>query len=196
MTETQTFDLTEPSGRYVADKRGPRIALMIGVFVLIACVLGVSLKVALQVDSGYTLSSNQVYLFTSFVVLFGLLALYLIWLRVGIAPGAVCVVLSDQGIELAGPGARLDRLQWTDPHTAFELQNHSSDRFLAETKLPYFLVMKRGRTTALTQEAYDAILANCEARGLVLPDLPNRVRTLFPSGAPLEVHRVRGRPSQ
>jgi hypothetical protein len=196
MTESQTFNLTEPSDRYAADRRGPRIALLIMVIVLIACVLGVSLKVAVQLGSGYRLSLDQVYLFAGFVPLFGFLAFYVYWLRAGLAPGAIRTVLSEEGIELYGPGARLDRRLWTDPHTAFELQNYSSARFVADTKLPYFLVMKRGRTTALTREAYDAILAECEARGLVLPKVPNRARRLFSSAGSPVVYRVRGRPSQ
>ncbi len=196
MTETQTFDLTEASNRYVADRRGPRIALLIAILVLAAGILGVSIKVALQLESGYKLSSNQVYLFVFFDVSQGLLALYVAWLRTGTAPGATRIDLSEKGIELYGPGMRVDRHLWSDPRTAFELQNFSSQSSVAETKLAYFLVLKRGRTSALTKEAYDAILAASEARGLVLPNFPNRVGTLFASGPSPMFYRVRGGPPQ
>jgi hypothetical protein len=196
MTETQTFDLTEPSRLYTADRRGPRIALLLGVLVTVAGVLGVSLKVAFQLESGYRLSSNQVYLFVSFVVLFGCLALILYWLRAGTAPGATRIALSNEGIELRGPGARLDRRLWTDPRTLFELQDFSTERTTSATTVPYFLVMKRGRTTAITKEAHDAILAESEARGLVLPNRPNQVRSLFVSGPPPTFYRIRGGPTQ
>jgi hypothetical protein len=196
MTATQTFDLSEPSRLCTAERRGPRIALLLSALVMVAAVLGVSLKVALQLESGYRLSSNQVYLFVSFVVLFGCLALYLCWLRAGTAPGTTRIVLTDEGIELHGPGARLDRRLWTDSRTSFELQDFSTERTTSATTVPYFLVMKRGRTTALTKEAHDAILAGSEARGLVLPIRPNQVRTLFVSGPPPILYRIRGRPTQ
>ncbi len=106
--------------------------------------------------------------------------------------GARSLIIDFDGIEMTFPDRESRRFRWADPTAVLELQDLSKvDPRVLSVSTPYFMVA-RDVHSALTQEAFDTILAQAEAHGLNDVVGPPR-RWFAPSKA--WYHMIRGGPS-
>jgi F0F1-type ATP synthase membrane subunit c/vacuolar-type H+-ATPase subunit K len=120
---------------------------------------------AAQIASG---TANGPRLFVLFAAVGGFLAILTIFLRRfhNKRRGGESLQITSTMIELTLPSQRRIQLVWEDPDLNFELQDFSGvDPAMMSSKTPYFLVAV-GIQTALSREAFEAILAQVKDRRL------------------------------
>jgi hypothetical protein len=187
MTE---FDVSKQNLSYYRNRRGGRwmgLAIAVGLSALLS--YGIA-KAVNQASNGTPLSSIQVTVLAALVLTVGSTIVVLAWGVLTMGPGAQIVQVSPQGIELRGPGARISRLNWGSPRLAFDLRDWSDQPAVASEGNPYYLAIPRGRTHALSGQAFSAALEGARQHGLA-------IRMYRGSGAwygtsPM-IYRVRGR---
>lgn len=120
------------------------------------------------------------------------------------SPAAVFIRCGDEGLELDYPNGRTDRLTWSDPDMHFEVRDLSaadSAQLLVGT--PFFILVTEYRSpfvprdyrsiqSALTPEAFHAIMAQVRARGLV-DRTGVGTRWYYPSSAMPIIYNIRGK---
>ncbi len=138
-----------------------------------------------------SLSSYQVFdLSTITVLVVGGIAglLYLLRRRI---QGAVYLRVDDVGFELVYPNGRLDARAWSDPSLSFELIDFTNldPSRLPTSDFPYSIRI-RGVQSLLTEEAYQAMMANILLHKL--QDSADRGKGwIYPAGSTPIVHKVR-----
>jgi len=152
------FDVSAESRAYFRDRRATRSLLLCVSTALIVLIAGLTLKVADQVASGYSFALWQSGLYAAIVLLVGGSAVVGLWGYVGMAPGALRVRLTEYGIDLE-EARKAKHYTWSDLGQGFKLRDWSEVPSVAGAGPPYYFVERWGRTHALSQEAFESIIA-------------------------------------
>jgi hypothetical protein len=108
-------------------------------------------------------------------------------------PGAEAIKIDDRGLEISFPDPRIVKLRWADRSLRIVLQDYSGPGSGNMSVLTRHLLFASGRETALTPEAFRAILNAVDELGLLHE---SHSSGFWETSAPAQIHVVAGgRPS-
>jgi hypothetical protein len=91
-------------------------------------------------------------------------------------PGSDRLRISDDGVELLVGGTSTHSWMWNSPRDRFVLEDDSQSPGVGDQDLPSYYIKKSGfwsRSTALTREAFDAVLAAASGKGAFIVQRPS-----------------------
>jgi hypothetical protein len=186
--EVLDFDLSDLSQQ---DYRGKRP----GLYIVLAVIIGLTVESILLtlprwsdlVQHGLRSAGGEVFIFglTLTVVIVAIMCL-------GIArffAGAETLRVDDTGVYLRYPGRASDSFEWNDYRKEMILHDFRQSPRRMRTNTAFFLFVRWGRSSALSEPAFDSILAKARSRGADIRTYNGRA---FWYGQSPVIYRIRG----
>jgi hypothetical protein len=163
---TTTFDLAPLAKELDSNSRPARIstiavpAFMVGLLAVFVAVL------APRVEAGSLsyLGWYGLLVIAGATVLLLVMARHMFW---GARRAAVAVSVRPEGLELVYPEGRVSHLLWSDPRLQFQLDDLTDVPQSRKVLSTNYIVTEKTRTSALSNDAYTAILAEARANAVV-----------------------------
>jgi len=170
MTESETsalvFDVRAVNSHLDQVKRQRRY----GSLLFLAFVLVIALVFWFEFGPALEKGTISLIPLAGLIIVLGLAVAILLTILSGwrsLQPGPLTLRSSENEFELDYPDGRVDQFVLSTPGLAFQLHDFSKvDQALLTAGTPYFLLIRRAHA-ALTTEAYNAVLTQVEARGMI-----------------------------